>query len=130
MYVFILKVRLIESFSGPMLGVRKVARGADMRIHVKALGFRTGAMLERHVLRRVQTALSHVAGQLGRVVVRILDANGPRGGLDKTCSIQLAAPGRPVLVVSAAADDYYAAVDLAARRVGRAASRLLQRRPY
>ena len=101
-----------------------------MRIHVKALGFQTGAVLERHVLRRVQAALSHVAGQLGRVVVRILDANGPRGGLDKTCSIQLATPGRPVLVVSAVADDYYAAVDLASRRVGRAASRMLQRRPY
>ena len=113
-----------------MLEVRKVAHGADMRIHVKALGFRTGAMLERHVLRRVQAALSHVAGQLGRVVVRILDANGPRGGLDKTCTIQLAAPGRPVLVVSAVADDYYAAVDLAARRVSRASSRLFQRRSH
>ena len=96
-----------------MLEVRKVAHGADMRIHVKALGFQTGAMLERHVLRRVQAALEHVADRLGRVVVRILDSNGPRGGMDKTCSILLDAPGRPALVVTAVADDYYAAVDQA-----------------
>jgi len=101
-----------------------------MRILLKSLGFGAGETFRQHVTRRLQAALSHWTDRLGRVVVRLVDANGPRGCLDKTCSIHLEVfRGEPV-VVTAISSDYYSAVDLAVRRAGRAASRTFERRPY
>lgn len=101
-----------------------------MRILLKSLGFRAGDTFQQHVTRRLQAALSHWTDHLGRVVVRLMDANGPRGGLDKTCSIHLEVlRGEPV-VVTAISTDYYSAVDLAVRRAGRAASQRFDRRLY
>ncbi len=101
-----------------------------MRILLKSLGFNVEESFRQHVARRLQAALSHWTDRLGRVVVRLVDANGPRGGLDKTCSVHLEVlRGEPV-VVTAVSSDYYSAVDLAIRRAGRLASRTFERRPY
>jgi hypothetical protein len=64
------------------------------------------------------------------VVVRIADANGPRGGPDKVCSIQLDVPRHEPVVVTAVSSDYFSAVDMAVRRAGRAAAHVFDRRPY
>lgn len=101
-----------------------------MRILLKSLGFGAGELFRQHVTRRLQAALSHWADHLGRVVVRLADINGPRGGLDKTCSIHLEVQRGEPLKVSAISSDYYSAVDLAVRRAGRAASQRFDRRPY
>lgn len=101
-----------------------------MRILLKSPRFSTGDALRQHVVRRLHAYLSHWAGHLARVVVRLADANGPRGGLDKVCFIQLDVPRHEPVVVTAAASDYFSAVALAVRRAGRAASNLFDRRPY
>lgn len=98
-----------------------------MRILVKALGFNPGDALRRHAARRLQATLANWAGRMGQVVVRILDINGPRGGTDKTCSVLLSAPRRAPVLVTAVTGDYYSAVDLAAQKAGRVASRLFRR---
>jgi ribosome-associated translation inhibitor RaiA len=101
-----------------------------MRILLKSLGFSAGETFRQHVTRRLQATLSHWTDRLGQVVVRLVDVNGSRGGLDKACSIQLQVlRGEPV-VVTAISSDYDSAVDLAIRRAGRAASRTFDRRPY
>ena len=101
-----------------------------MRILLNYLGFSTGDALRQHVVRRLHANLSHWAGRLARVVVRLADTNGPRGGLDKVCSIQLDVLRQEPLVVTAVSSDYFSAVDLAVRRAGRAASQTFDRRPY
>lgn len=101
-----------------------------MRILLKSLGFHIGESLQHYVTRRLQAALSHWSDRLGRVVVRISDENGPRGGLDKACSIQLDLPRREPVLVTAVSSDYYSAVDLAVRRAGRVASRTFNRREF
>lgn len=101
-----------------------------MRILLKFLGFNPGETLREHVFRRLQAVLAHWSDRLGRVVVRIVDVNGPRGGLDKSCSIQLEVPRRAPVVVSAVSSDYYAAVDQAAHRAGHVAVRLFHRRSW
>jgi hypothetical protein len=50
--------------------------------------------------------------------------------VDKTCLIRLHAPHHPPVVVTAITSDFYSAVDQAAHRADRAASRLFGRRPY
>lgn len=99
-----------------------------MRVVLKPLGFNPGAALRRHVSLKVCAALAHWTERLGHVVVRVADANGPRGGLDKVCSIHLRVPRRSFVVVTAVASDYYAAVDLAVGRACRAVARAFERR--
>jgi len=99
-----------------------------MRILLKSLGFNPGPALQGHVRLRLEGAMAHWASRLGRAVVRVADANGPRGGLDKLCSIQLRLPHRTFVVVTAVAADYYSAVDLAVRRACRAVARVMDRR--
>lgn len=98
-----------------------------MKIHLKALGFGSGAALQEHVTRRL-SALSRWADAVHQVVVRLRDDNGPRGGVDKVCLIQLElSQGAPV-AVHAASTDFYTAVDMATRRAERAVRRVLDRR--
>lgn len=99
-----------------------------MKIHFKSLGFDTGEALRGHVLRRLSAALAHLADRLGSVVVRFVDENGPRGGLDKICAISLEGPHLSPVVVRARAADCYTAADLAIRRAGRAGGRAFDRR--
>lgn len=42
-----------------------------------------------HIERRVQFALSRFGDRVVRVRVRLADINGPRGGDDKSCSIEI-----------------------------------------
>lgn len=101
-----------------------------MRVLLKSLGFSTGDALRQHVIRRLHAHLAHWAGRMTRVVVRLDDANGPRGGPDKVCSIQLDLPRQEPLVVSAVSPDFYSAVDLAVRRASRAVAHAFDRHPY
>lgn len=98
-----------------------------MRIDVRGLGFTVTHALREHVARRLHFALARRAHALVGVVVRLMDENGPRGGVDKTCRAELKLKGQPSLVVEAKDSDLYAAIDRAAARAARALSRELNR---
>lgn len=85
----------------------------------------TPALLDR-VTRRLRFALGRFDRSVGRVAVRLGDDNGPRGGVDKSCRVQLRAAGRPI-VIEELDPDMYVAIDHAAERVGRAVERALAR---
>jgi putative sigma-54 modulation protein len=54
---------------------------------------------EAHIKRRVRFALSRFAHRITRVAVRLVDINGPRGGVDKRCRVLIELQGNsPVLV--------------------------------
>lgn len=99
-----------------------------MKIHLKALGFGSGTALQEHVTRRLSAALSRWTDAVHQVVVRLRDDNGPRGGVDKVCLIQLEFGHGAPLAVQAMSTDFYGAVDLAARRAERVVQRTLGRR--
>ncbi|WP_243322699.1 HPF/RaiA family ribosome-associated protein [Geothrix sp. SG200] len=98
-----------------------------MRIEVRSAGFTTSEALRAHLERRLGSAIARRADGILRLVVRIRDENGPRGGLDKRCRIEFELRGGPRQVVEAVAGDFYAAVDAASRRLGRAVDRALDR---
>jgi ribosome-associated translation inhibitor RaiA len=62
------------------------------------------------------------------VVVRFEDVNGPRGGIDKECRLQVRLAPWGALEVEERRADLYAAIDVAAQRLGRAVARELERR--
>jgi putative sigma-54 modulation protein len=84
--------------------------------------------LREHVARRLDFAIQHFAGRIRRVVVRLVDVNGPKGGPDKRCRIiaHLAPTGS--VIVEATEGDAYAAASQAASRLDERIARALKRR--
>jgi hypothetical protein len=69
--------------------------------------------------RRVRQTLKRLAWLTPRVRVHLSDINGPRGGIDKRCQIELqTVGGRPVIVTSMA-KDWFSALQSALARAAR-----------
>ena len=98
-----------------------------MRIHVTARGLPLTPQLEDHVHRRVRFALGRFASRISLVRIRIVDLNGPRGGVDTRCSVQVHLPPGASVIVDDLSASARSAVDLAVDRTGRAVSRHVDR---
>ena len=96
-----------------------------MRIEIQARGFALTECLREHAERRLQFALSWVGVRAVRVC--LFDVNGPRGGNDKRCRIQIPMRGAPNVVVEDSESDLYLAIDRAADRTERTVARRLGR---
>jgi ribosome-associated translation inhibitor RaiA len=97
-----------------------------MRIDIKASGFDLTDGLREHTVRRLQFALGWANHDVRTVTVRLSDINGPRGGKDKRCRIQVPFPGTRHVVIEDTESDLYVAIDRAAERTGRAVVRRLE----
>ena len=60
-----------------------------MQIGVQARGFDLTEALRDHCERRLRFALESASDKVGSVLIRLTDQNGPRGGVDKRCSIRV-----------------------------------------
>ena len=98
-----------------------------MRIDIKASGFDLTEGLREHTQRRLQFALGWASHDVRAVSVRLSDINGPRGGKDKRCRIQVPFAGTPNVVIEDTEADLYLAIDRATERAGRAMERSLAR---
>jgi ribosome hibernation promoting factor len=84
--------------------------------------------LRTYTKRRLQFSLGGFADRLRSVEVRLTDANGPRGGIDKSCAIRVILRQLGVVFARAKGTDAYSTVDSAASRVRSAVARRLDRR--
>lgn len=99
-----------------------------MNIEVHAIGFSLTDALRKHSQDFFSAALLHHAEKIKCVVVRLSDANGPKGGQDKICHVQCVIPGSPDVILQASDSDLYAAIHQAAQRIGRTVSRTIKKR--
>ena len=90
-----------------------------MHIDIHCLGFPATVALSEHAKRRLRFALTRHTERIQRVVVRLGDSNGPRGGLDKFCRIRVYLFDAPVAIVEHFGPDLYAVIDRATDRMGR-----------
>lgn len=88
---------------------------------------REAAPLRDLAVARARFVMRRAAPGLPRVNLRLSDVNGPRGGLDKQCRVELFAPRGGHLVVTAVARDWRSALDTALARATHALRRLWQR---
>ena len=102
-----------------------------MQIDIQTHGFTATEALREHVTRRVHHAFGCCADRISRIMVRLSDINGPRGGVDKRCQIQVHLATLADVVIEDTEADLYVAIDRATERAGRTAVRHLarQRRP-
>ena len=80
-----------------------------------------------YVMAKVGAAAGRLKDVICTVDVRLTDLNGPKGGIDKQCSIVVTPPGLATLRVEEHAADYYAAIDAAAATLKNALARSLER---
>ena len=98
-----------------------------MQIEIQARGFTLTQALRGYVERRLRFALSARDTRIERVRVRLSDINGPRGGCDKRCQVQVMLPGQAAVVVEDTESNLYVAVDRASDRARRTLTRRLAR---
>jgi ribosome-associated translation inhibitor RaiA len=78
-------------------------------------------------VRRVQFAMRRLSWIAPRARVQLSDINGPRGGVDKRCRIQLKTQGGGTVVITSLARDWRSALDTALDRAAHAVLRLWRR---
>lgn len=98
-----------------------------MQIKIQARGFPLTEALREHAERRLRFALSWAGYDVRKVVVRLSDINGPRGGDDKRCCIQVVFPGTQDVVIEDTESDLYVAINRAVDRAERSVARRLAR---
>ena len=96
-----------------------------MQIAIQSRDFSLTDALQDHVNRRIGFTLARGASRVRRVDVRLSDLNGPRGGVDKRCLIEVRLDGLPAVVVEDVQADMYTAIDRAAGRAARTVMRRL-----
>lgn len=98
-----------------------------MQLDIQARGFTLTEGLRNYCEQRLRSALGPASGRLRNVAVRLSDVNGPRGGVDKRCTIRAIVPGAPPVVIAQYETDVYVAIDRAADRIARSLSRRMER---
>ena len=77
--------------------------------------------------RRVRFVLRRLGWLVPRAEVQMSDVNGPRGGIDKRCQVELRTDGAGSVVVASVASDWRTALDTALARAARFLMRLWRR---
>jgi len=98
-----------------------------MQIDIQARQFSLTDALRSHAERRLRFALTCCDDHIQRVAMRLSDINGPRGGADKRCHLQVVMAGLPDVVIEDTEADLYVAIDRATDRAGRTIGRRLAR---
>ncbi len=98
-----------------------------MRIDIKGSGFSLTTALLDHTERRLRFALIRSSDRIVRVAVLVGDSNGPRGGEDKFCRIQVHLKRAPQVLIEDIGAELYAVIDRAAERAGRNVAKRVER---
>ena len=98
-----------------------------MQIDIQTRNFSLTDALRSHAERRLRFALTCCDDHIQRVVMRLSDINGPRGGVNKCCHLQVVLAGLLDVVVEDIEADLYVAIDRAADRARRTVIRKIDR---
>jgi hypothetical protein len=87
-----------------------------------------GAELRELAERRVRFVMRRMVWLIPRAKVRLTDVNGPRGGVDKRCQIELKTDHVGIVSISSRARDWRSAFEAALARAAQALLRVWRRR--
>lgn len=96
-----------------------------MQVDIQSLGFSLSPALSGYAQKRIDCALSFAATRISRLMVRLSDINGRRGGDDKRCLIEVRVKGAPGIVIEDVEANLYVAIDRAVERAKRSLVRRL-----
>lgn len=111
--------------------VRKARSGrttaSETPLSIRASGVPMDDETEARVRRKLGLRLGKFARLIERVALRFTDVNGPKGGVDKTCRIQVVLSGLPTVVVEERSKDIISALDAAGHVAERATKRAIEK---
>lgn len=86
-----------------------------------------GSQMRELSVARMRFVLRRLSSFVPRARVQFFDVNGPRGGVDKRCQIELNTQSAGTLVIASLASDWRTALERSLARAARALKRGLQR---
>jgi len=98
-----------------------------MQIHIRSQQIAVEKTLRSHIERRLEFSLGRFSARIMGATVRLIDVNGPRGGEDKTCRIDVRLRPTGSVFVEDRDANLRVVVDRAADRIGRSVVRALER---
>ena len=98
-----------------------------MEVRIFDGNIKTSEAQHDYIMAKVGTAAGRLKDAPCMIDVRLTDVNGPKGGIDKRCSIDTTLPGRRSVSVEEHAADYYAAIDAAAVAIKRLLAKSLEK---
>ena len=98
-----------------------------MRIDLHCDGVETAPGLRDYVAQRMRSSIGRFRDHIQWARVKVADVNGPGGGADKRCVVQLRLRNLPDVVFAITQLEVRAAVDEAADRVARVLAQRLRR---
>jgi len=63
-----------------------------MQVEIRGKGLDVTGVLSTYIQRRLVFALGRFGRRVARVLVRVEDTNGPKGGIDKQCRVAVVVP--------------------------------------
>jgi putative sigma-54 modulation protein len=99
-----------------------------MQIDIQARSFPLTVALRNYIKQRLVAALTRRDEHIQKIVMRLSDINGPRGGEDKHCHLQIVLAGIPDVVIEDTEIDMYNAIDRATERAERAVVRKINKK--
>lgn len=98
-----------------------------MKIEIRSRGFSLTPALQAYIDRRLAFALDRHLERVVRVRVTLTDENGPKGGADKSCRVDVSLRGGRAARAAVVELDGYTAIDRAAHKVSRLVAREVAR---
>jgi putative sigma-54 modulation protein len=99
-----------------------------MHIDIQSPHFSVTRAMRSHTDRQLHLALTFSNEHIRRIVVRLSDINGPRGGPDKCCHLRITLFGLHDVIIEDVEADLYVAINRAASRAARSIRRHVARR--
>jgi hypothetical protein len=87
-----------------------------MKLHFRSNDLE-GQRWQQRTADRLRQALGRLRGLVARIRVRLDDVNGPAGGVDKRCDVELLVRGSSAVTVSATARSWQDSVEAVASRL-------------
>lgn len=99
-----------------------------MKVNVRGVHLSLSDSIKDHVQRHLVDPISRFFdSEAAEMEIHLRDTNGPKGGVDKECSVTVRVPHAQSIHVTETADDIYKAIDLCRDRVEKSAKRTVER---
>jgi len=98
-----------------------------MKVQVRSKAWRVKKAIVAHIQRRLAFSLGRFGERIEAAWVKLEDVNGPKGGADKQCVIQLHLRPAGRVQSEALDSDWWTAIDAASERIRRVVARTLDR---
>lgn len=99
-----------------------------MQILIHARDYTVTPALRDFIKRKLGFGVGRFADRIARVNIRLKDTNGPRGGVDQHCRVDLAMKSSGTIAAEATELDIYKAIKVAVARVARRVGTTISRK--